>query len=451
MDTEKTNKRISYIASYAYDNVPFYREWFDKHNIDPENIQTAEDLIQLPTIGTENVLENQPPKTDEFRFLAHDNYQQPFHTTGTKSQSKTIFVTRKEWEKATDQTSQLLSSMAPDSKSAAHYVPFANFNIAGRTFEEAVKKSNKRLYPLSDTPYPAQIEAQLLQQYKPDIISGMGSHIDKVSKRLVDVGVEPSSLDIDIIIQGGEGISEGRRSRIEDRYDAPLRHIYPATEGLGSLLGAECLENKNVYHLSDDIYHIEILDEQDNPVEPGEEGRVVITRAAEVGSEPAMPLIRYELGDYVTYADETGGCGCDYGGGVDIRGPIKQESTKFSVGGLAVSKDSIGDVVFKTLPFRETAQHFQVVIGYEDDTGRDIMEIRVFVGDEGNTSEYIRNADAEITTPDPGSRLASNVIRDIPQLGNVIENSNAVRLDINVVDETYTAKKKPVYVVDERE
>ena len=45
----------------------------------------------------------------------------------------------------------------------------------------------------------------------------------------------------------------------------------------------------------DDLNIVEVFDEQDQPVGPGKEGRVVITNLYNC----TLPILRYELGDYV--------------------------------------------------------------------------------------------------------------------------------------------------------
>ena len=56
------------------------------------------------------------------------------------------------------------------------------------------------------------------------------------------------------------------------------------------------------YHLADRHLVVEVLDEQDRPAAIGAMGRVVATPIFNL----AMPLLRYELGDYAVPAETTG-------------------------------------------------------------------------------------------------------------------------------------------------
>jgi phenylacetate-CoA ligase len=53
------------------------------------------------------------------------------------------------------------------------------------------------------------------------------------------------------------------------------------------------------YEICEETVLVEILDEKDNPVAPGENGRVVLTSFYNY----ATPFIRYEIGDYATLSD----------------------------------------------------------------------------------------------------------------------------------------------------
>ncbi len=63
-----------------------------------------------------------------------------------------------------------------------------------------------------------------------------------------------------------------------------------------ALIACKC-PDCGCYHLASANCYIEILDDKDEPAKPGQLGRVVAT----VFSNPAMPLIRYDLGDIVRY------------------------------------------------------------------------------------------------------------------------------------------------------
>ncbi len=40
------DERVRYTISYATEHSPFYRQWFKKNNIRPEEVRTHEDLLE---------------------------------------------------------------------------------------------------------------------------------------------------------------------------------------------------------------------------------------------------------------------------------------------------------------------------------------------------------------------------------------------------------------------
>jgi phenylacetate-CoA ligase len=90
--------------------------------------------------------------------------------------------------------------------------------------------------------------------------------------------------------------------RLEQRWNARLFSTYGITELAASL--GEC-EAGCGGHLHPELLHVEILDEQGQPVPDGEVGEVTATT---FGVE-AMPLVRYRTGDYAALFREPCRCG----------------------------------------------------------------------------------------------------------------------------------------------
>jgi len=79
------------------------------------------------------------------------------------------------------------------------------------------------------------------------------------------------------------------RKTLEQAFGVPVINEYGAAE-----LEIIAFEDKNFdWLLNEENLFIEILDENDKPLPPGEEGRIIITSL----HNQAMPFIRYELGD----------------------------------------------------------------------------------------------------------------------------------------------------------
>ncbi len=91
---------------------------------------------------------------------------------------------------------------------------------------------------------------------------------------------------------GGENSPE-LRSQIETQCGVPVWDVYSCEEA--GFLAVQC-EQREQYHVQAESVLLEVLDQHDQPCQPGETGRVVITTL----NNYANPLIRYALGDLAT-------------------------------------------------------------------------------------------------------------------------------------------------------
>jgi len=89
----------------------------------------------------------------------------------------------------------------------------------------------------------------------------------------------------------GELLDDSVRTLCREAWNAPVVDIYSAQE-VGTI-AIQCPEQGN-YHVMAETIMVEILDERGQPCAPGKVGRVVLTTLHNF----AMPLIRYEIGDY---------------------------------------------------------------------------------------------------------------------------------------------------------
>lgn len=94
-----------------------------------------------------------------------------------------------------------------------------------------------------------------------------------------------------------------------EKYDAIYRVFQcPIFDRYGSRemidMACDCDRHEGL-HVSPYMHVVEILDEKGKPCPPGQMGRVVVTQLF----NPVMPLIRYELGDYATWAENPCSCG----------------------------------------------------------------------------------------------------------------------------------------------
>ena len=110
--------------------------------------------------------------------------------------------------------------------------------------------------------------------------------------------IAPSTL-----MSTGETHTAKTARAVRAAWDVPWFELYGATEA--PVLGAHCSEHTGL-HLFEDLAIVEVVDEHDRPVPPGQPGhRVLLTNLV----NRTQPLIRYALSDLVTVAPEPCPCG----------------------------------------------------------------------------------------------------------------------------------------------
>ncbi|MCP4995711.1 MAG: phenylacetate--CoA ligase family protein [Gammaproteobacteria bacterium] len=103
-----------------------------------------------------------------------------------------------------------------------------------------------------------------------------------------------------------ESIGPALRDICLEVWNAPVVDIYSARET--GYLALQCPEHQH-YHVQSENVFVEILNDEGNPCNPGEVGRVIVTTLHNYAS----PLIRYDIGDYAEV-----GRPCDCGRGLPV-------------------------------------------------------------------------------------------------------------------------------------
>jgi len=137
----------------------------------------------------------------------------------------------------------------------------------------------------------SDIDGQLdwLMARPPQYLLTYPTNLAALVRRARERGVTFPSLEQ--VITVSETVTADVRREVRDAWGVPIMDLYSAQEvGYIALQAPE----GDHYLVPEEVIHVEILDEQDQPVSPGEVGRVVVTHLHNY----AMPLIRYDIGDY---------------------------------------------------------------------------------------------------------------------------------------------------------
>jgi phenylacetate-CoA ligase len=145
------------------------------------------------------------------------------------------------------------------------------------------------------------IEQQIewLSRVRPTYLIAYPSNLQEMARIARAGGVK---LDLDGVLTFGEMTTPDAYEAIRDYFGCRPLDRYGSTEV--GLVSATC-PHSGRQHVMAELVLVEIVGEDGKPVPPGVPGRVVTTPFYNF----AMPLIRYDIGDYAAFSSEACGCG----------------------------------------------------------------------------------------------------------------------------------------------
>jgi len=137
-----------------------------------------------------------------------------------------------------------------------------------------------------------------MNRHKPDIIYAFAGTIYEIAKYARRKGTPMYRPRF--IVTSVEMLYPAMRETLEEVFRCPVRNMYGAAE-VGRVA---CTCSEGNWHVLINHNHVEILNPDDTPTEPGQMGRIVVTSL----HNHAMPFIRYDIGDLARVS--TQGCSC---------------------------------------------------------------------------------------------------------------------------------------------
>lgn len=143
---------------------------------------------------------------------------------------------------------------------------------------------------------------RIIRKKKVKCMIGYASALGELSRYIGEKNVDCRGFSVRAIIPISETMSDPVRRKLEEQFGCPVRAWYSNEEN--GIMGLQNKEGSG-YHIDTETYYYEILKmDSDEPAEPGELGRIVITDLFNY----AFPILRYDNGDTaVAQRKEKGG------------------------------------------------------------------------------------------------------------------------------------------------
>ena len=140
---------------------------------------------------------------------------------------------------------------------------------------------------------------KIINSFKPELIRGYAGSLYELCRYAKKKKLTISAPKI--LISAAETLKYDMREKIEGVFGIKLYDFYGSRETAS--IAAEC--KNGLMHVFMFNNYVEILDNHNQPVQEGKEGRVIVTNLHNY----SMPFIRYEIGDVAVVGPEQCECG----------------------------------------------------------------------------------------------------------------------------------------------
>ncbi len=373
-------KRLKQTIRLAYKNIPFYKEYFSKLNIKPNDITFLKDIQGLPFTTREDLRENYP-----FGMLAVSKEQVVrLHTSsGTTGKPKAIFFSKKDVDRAAELIARCLIMTGIKKDDVLQNMMTYGLFTGALVMHYGAEKVGVLVIPAG--PGNTKRQIALMQDFKTTTLHLTPSYALYLASVMGNEGLVPKrDLSLRRAYLGSEPYSEETRNKIENFFGIDVYNSYGLSEMNGPGVAFECVY-KNGMHLWEDNFIMEIIDPDTGEKLPeGEKGELVLTTLC----REAMPILRYRTRDIVTIIPGKCKCGRTHR---RISRIIGRSDDMIIIRGVNIFPQQIERVL---MGIKAVAQNYQIVLEAYDQ-----MTVRVEISKDlfDGRVEHLVNLQNEIT------------------------------------------------------
>lgn len=297
-------QKLSGLLEHAYAKVPFYRHRFDEAGVRPSSIQSPADLRCLPILTKQDIQEHR----EELLTGGADRKQLIENHTGGSTGSPLTFYQDPSfaaWSDADKLRNYRMAGYELGQRWAflwgSDYDAGTHKGQYGR-FKDWLVYNTLWINTFDLTLDTLRQAAVQLSHWKPEILVAYVSSAVLLA-RLVQEGGVPE-IRFRAIQTSAEVLTPEARQLLQETFGCPAFDRYGCRE-VGNI-AHECDAHQGLHILAENNL-VEFMDSEGHPAPPGQLGRMVVTNL----NNYAMPLIRYETGDWGVYSDQP--CRCDRG------------------------------------------------------------------------------------------------------------------------------------------
>jgi len=294
--------RLQRLIHHAYARVPYYRRLMDDSGVPPGRIRTAADLSLLPVLTKADVREY----SSDLVADAFPRRELVEGRTGGSTGEPLVFYSSRE-----SRSSHGIARTLRALEWAGIYPGDSRVVVARRRYSDSFWSAQFRrtvrllsrttledCAGFSDSSLPFVVRR--IARLHPRLLSGYPSALCIIAEYIRDSGIP--SPEVKAIVVGGEALFDEQRSLLREVFGCEPLSKYSSYENFD--IAMECNAHAGL-HVAAEDFVVEVVDDDGRPVEPGQQGRVVVTNLHEFG----MPLIRYDTDDESSFVEGVCACG----------------------------------------------------------------------------------------------------------------------------------------------
>jgi phenylacetate-CoA ligase len=347
----------------VYENVPFYKDRFDKLGLTPDDIKSVDDLAKLPFTYKQDLRDTYPygmfaaPMNDVVRIHA---------SSGTTGKQTVVGYTQNDLDNWSECTARALTAGGADASDFVHISYGYGLFTGGLGLHDGAGKIGASVIPVSTGNTKRQL--QILCDFNSTILCCTPSYALFLGEAMQEAGISLDSIRLKSGIFGAEPWTNEMRLHIESLLGIKAHDIYGLSEIMGPGVSYECGAQTGM-HINEDFFIAEIIDPNTGEVLPdGQKGELVFTTI----TKEALPLIRYRTRDITSLSREACPCGRTF---IKMQKVMGRSDDMLIIRGVNVFPSQVETVLLEL----KLPPHYMLVVDRQQNL--DTLEIQVEMDD----------------------------------------------------------------------
>ncbi len=372
-------EKLKELLQYLQQKSPFYMKQFNDHNIDIRDIKNLDDLQKLPTTNKDHLQKF----NWDFLCVSKNKIIEYTSTSGTLGKPVTIALTENDLQRLA--YNECISFACADGSGSDLYQLMLTLDrqfMAGIAYYHGIHKLGAGVIRVG--PGLPAMQWETIERLRPTVLVAVPSFIIKLIEFADEQNIDLNSSSVRKAVCIGESLRTTDLAlniigkKIKEAWNIDLYSTYASTEMQTAF--TECGESRGGHH-HPELIIIEVLNEDNKQVAPGQTGEVTVTTLGVEG----MPLLRYKTGDIAAVYNDP----CPCGRNTSRLGPIvgrKQQMIKLK--GTTIYPQGIFEILNASEHIRD-----YVVETFTGNLGTDELKLHLFVeeSDKIPTESHLRS------------------------------------------------------------